>query len=262
MRLLSEDHAPDGRVRGETLSSLKQNPRAMRPSPRKPSVDELTPRQTLRRFQSHPQLTSDQKRRRHFSFEPGEDLIDALTAELTTTDTLSSSRLPPERTSLVSDDLLGPAPRSLSGDFITPCGSPDYDSANVSKIPSPIHAFGNKRRTSVSSLQTVMARPNDGRHNSQSSVVTAYRDSRNNSLRTGSSSRSSLNKNYRRMEVSPASNNHTDSIRVGSSLPGDDSTVTGNTKSMGRVSSPSRSRQATRNAGHFTSENDEADASG
>jgi len=42
------------------------------PVARKPNLDETTPVRTLRKFQSQPQMNSE-KRRRHFSFEPGED---------------------------------------------------------------------------------------------------------------------------------------------------------------------------------------------
>jgi hypothetical protein len=272
MTLLAEGHDCKGGMGDDKLPHTELKPPEMRSSRNKSIVDESTPIQTLRRFQSQPQLNSDQKRRRHFSFEPGEDFIQSLKEGLTPGDTLSPSGLPSERVSPVSDDLRDNNTPSLSGGFTSSCDSSDCDMPHTSKIPSPIHAFGSiRRRTSISSMQTVMVRSNDGRHNSESSIVTTYHSKRHNNSRTGSSSRSSSNINLRRAEPSPSSKNHTNSIRVGSSVVGlvteqanrttasrGNSPAKSKTELVGAVSSP-RTRC---DVGHVTSENDEPSASG
>lgn len=135
-----------------------------------------TPRPALRRFESQPNLTSDHKRRRHFSFEPGDDQLGALDEDVhssgvTNQDArvLDEDILPlPHRLAVVLPvDATKPnsAIQTLSGDFYKP-----------SKIPSPVHNMGRVRReNSASSLQSTVCRRSHERRNSSSSVLTSFR---------------------------------------------------------------------------------------
>jgi len=170
----------------------------------------LAPRNTLREFQSQPQLDTNQKHRRQFSFEPGADQLEALTEELKTLD--------------------GEANESGSDDSDTPLlmrtGRPALDTRSIrstsssqtlgadlgkqSKIPSPVQSLGRSRRAdSASSIQSVYARPQDSRRGSSSSVITAFRENSIGSMRPELQSRNS-SINSLRMPDSPSvlSNQH------------------------------------------------------
>jgi hypothetical protein len=170
------------------------------------NIGDPTPRRAIRRFQSQPYLTSDQKRRRHFSFEPGEDHIQAFKKDLTHADALEPCDGSLEVIPLVSSDLCMAGFKSPSEHLISPYQIPNIDLYNASKIPSPVQVFGSIRREpSILSLRSTLARPNDGRHNSQSSILTAFREHQNGILRPSSSSRSSSNNNLRSADISPSS---------------------------------------------------------
>ncbi|KAI4627417.1 uncharacterized protein J4E87_003980 [Alternaria ethzedia] len=164
----------------------------------------LAPRNTLRKFQSQPQLNTSQKHHRQFSFEPGADQLEALTEELKALD--------------------GEANESGSDDSDTPLlmrtGRPALDTRSIrsasssqtlgadlgkqSKIPSPVQSLGRSRRAdSASSIQSVNARPQDSRRGSSSSVITAFRENSIGSMRPELQSRNS-SINSLRMPDSPS----------------------------------------------------------
>ncbi|KAF2470404.1 uncharacterized protein BDR25DRAFT_262280 [Lindgomyces ingoldianus] len=176
-----------------------------------------TPNRSLRHFRSQPQLSSDRSRRRHFSFEPGDDELALLEERLETVEMeqdKSHNRPPlcPDRRSPLSDvqsQGSSSRPTSLYAEVQKP-----------SKIPSPINGAGLgsvRRESSVSSLQTVFGRPNrddDRRRDSRSSVLTAFHQHDNGSQRPQSTSRSSSINNLRQAE-SPFSSG---SLRVRNSM--------------------------------------------
>jgi hypothetical protein len=153
-------------------------------------MKESTPQRTLRRYQSQPQLSSDQKRRRHFSFEPGEDLLQASNEEFTEAD---ASPLYGNSSEMVTHPVINNLREANSpGGSTSTFSGTQQDPCSVSKIPSPVQVYGSVRREgSISSQRSVMAKLNDSRHNSQSSILTAFQDSQSANLRRSSSSRSS-----------------------------------------------------------------------
>ncbi|KAF2025048.1 hypothetical protein EK21DRAFT_77318 [Setomelanomma holmii] len=181
-------------------------------------VNEVTPKRILRRFQSQPQLASDQNRRRHFSFEPGEDHLQALREEMNPFEPIQPCNQPYDLVSSTSSSAQGTNTKS-SCKVATPPYQALSPGAHCSKIPSPVALYGSPRReSSVSSLQSTLTRSNDGRHNSQSSIVTAFREHQGGTLFPGSSSRSSSFNNLRNSEASPSPKDRPSSIRVRNSV--------------------------------------------
>ena len=145
------------------------------------------PKRALRRFQSQPQLNTQHKHRRQFSFEPGAE------EELRTyederhdrgSDDSDSPLVLHARRPAVDSIMSSSSSLTLSADFCKP-----------SKIPSPVQTLGRVRReNSASSLQSIYVRPHDSRHNSRNSVLTAFRDNSSGNLRPSPQSRrSSIN---------------------------------------------------------------------
>jgi hypothetical protein len=184
MTLFSEPEAADSDTNPIQLSKSTDNL-----SIEKVSNEEATPTRLLRKFQSQPHLNSE-KRRRHFSFEPGEDQLQALKEQFASEITVRSRH-----------ELTKPAPVvPQRADGESPEAASPHEIQNLSKIPTPVQPFGSLRReTSVSSLG------NDGRHNSQSSILTAFRENQSGTLRPGTSSRSSSFNNARNTGASPSS---------------------------------------------------------
>ncbi|KAF2641435.1 hypothetical protein P280DRAFT_313169 [Massarina eburnea CBS 473.64] len=118
----------------------------------------MTPNQKLRHAQSHPLLGSAYKRRRHFSFEPGDDLSYPKALVESSPESSPRYHTPGNEASIVNTT--NPKP---------------------SKIPSPAQrsAYGSARREgSVSSLQSIGGRfHQDDRRDSRSSILTAFRES-------------------------------------------------------------------------------------
>jgi hypothetical protein len=184
MTLFSEPEPADSHTKPIQLSKSTDNL-----SIEKVSNEEATPTRLLRKFQSQPHLNSE-KRRRHFSFEPGEDQLQALKEQFASEITVRSRH-----------ELTKPAPVvPQRADRESPEAASPHEIQNLSKIPTPVQPFGSLRReTSVSSLG------NDGRHNSQSSILTAFRENQSGTLRPGTSSRSSSFNNARNTGASPSS---------------------------------------------------------
>ena len=229
----------------------------------------MTPQRTLRKFQSQPQLNSEKRRRRHFSFEPGEDQLQALNEGLRENDASRYHDVPAESSSpeLLSHPYESNADISPRGSTMSQSGI-QQDSCNASKIPSPVHVYGSVRREgSVSSLQSATAKSADSRHNSLSSVLTAFRDSHSVNLQPSSSSRSSSFNTQRSAEMSPPSRDRPVSTRVPngvSSLSADHQRPVSQGGSSARTIKPSKtsSLRASRTMGPLTQENDEPDQSG
>jgi hypothetical protein len=179
---------------GDDMSDRQAKPR--RCGAKLDTTTETTPRRTVCKFQSQSHLTSDQKRRRHFSFEPGEDLLQALKV-LTANDDSGVYKTPSKSSDPLANGSHADADiEPLRGSLIQ----------NASMIPSPVQVYGSVRREgSVSSLQSAKTRAGDGRHNSRSSTLTAFRDNPGMNLRPASSSRSSSFKHLRSAETSPSS---------------------------------------------------------
>ncbi|PSN62694.1 hypothetical protein BS50DRAFT_577604 [Corynespora cassiicola Philippines] len=178
-----EDKAHDDKV--ETVGSNEQV--AHDPPESTKDMDEWTPGRRLRHFRSQPQLESDHRRRRHFSFEPGDDLLTTLEERLRLSglDTPDSGTDSSDSESSPSfaavDQIVDPFSCHGASQLQTlPAVIP-----KPSKIPSPVSTLGRVRReTSASSLQTVIGRgyPND-RRDSRSSILTAFRKNSHGSMR-------------------------------------------------------------------------------
>jgi hypothetical protein len=203
MTLLAEADTSDEQTKTSQVEDLVE-PGLMENdvTPQRPSIE---PKRTIRTLPSQPQLDPDKRRRRHFSFEPGEDQLRAWNEKVTTDAASRENGDMSESVSSVSDDLRKISIESQAEGLTSPYQIPNIDLYNASKIPSPVQVFGSVRReASISSLQSSQPRSNDGRHNSQSSILTAYRENQNANLHLESSSRSSSNNNLRGVDVSPS----------------------------------------------------------
>jgi hypothetical protein len=155
-----------------------------------PTENAVAQQRPMRKFQSQPQLSMQQKHRRQFSFEPGVDQLQALAEE---------TRMPDAELhdvgSVCSDTpLLMYAARQVHDSHFTMSTSSTQnlsaDFGKPSKIPSPVQTLGRSRQeSSASSLQSIHSRPQDSRRGSRSSVLTAFRESSSGSLRPSLNSR-------------------------------------------------------------------------
>jgi hypothetical protein len=142
------------------------------------------PEHIVRHVRSQPLLGSAQRRRRHFSFEPGDDQLAALGRELKAHETQGTSNF--KKLDAAS-----------GGKTISPSSSLSHnvDIQKPSKIPSPIQRPGLesvRRESSNSSVRTALHRPDtEERRDSRSSVLTAFRHNSSGSLRPVTQSRSS-----------------------------------------------------------------------
>jgi hypothetical protein len=234
------------------------------PSPKKEANHQATTRPSARSFQSRTQLRSGRKTRRHFSFGPGEDQLQALKEDLAMSDALQ----PHDDTSMVTSSSDCKDSRGLGvvtplNIFTSPYQTPNHEGYNHSKIPSPVQACGSVRRQmSISSLQSIMTKSNDSRHASHShssTQTTIY-------LRPRSSSRSSSLNNLRGTDTSsPSSKDRLGSVRIRNSVTSltsdrgakavslDDGPARSHAKSSGKNG---RSPRAVPNKSTHTQEND------
>ncbi|KAF2174736.1 hypothetical protein K469DRAFT_512939, partial [Zopfia rhizophila CBS 207.26] len=154
-----------------------------------------TPERHLGHFRSQPYLSSDESRRRHFSFEPGDDQLGLLEKGLKTfqtnqTDTSIGSL------SRASSGIL-PLSDPLSESSLTRSMALGPDIQKRSKIPSPVQwpVMGRMRReNSASNSQSVLGgsqREDGRRRDSSSSIITAFRQTSKGSQRPQPTSRSS-----------------------------------------------------------------------
>ncbi|KNG47658.1 hypothetical protein TW65_05727 [Stemphylium lycopersici] len=155
-----------------------------------PSENAVSQHRPMRKFQSQPQLSMQQKHRRQFSFEPGVDQLQALVKETRTSDAELH-----DVGSVCSDapPLMHAARQGHDSHLTMSTSSTQNLSANFgkpSKIPSPVQTLGRSRQeSSASSLQSIYSRPQDSRRGSRSSVLTAFRESSSGSLRPSLNSR-------------------------------------------------------------------------
>lgn len=140
-------------------------------------AEDATPRPPSRKPQSLSYPEHDQTRRRHFSFEPGDDQFRELEADLQSYDALSQTDSTDSGFSASSafhlfddgletdDDDTTHLLASVSGELPKP-----------TLIPSPVQTMGRVRReNSMSSLQSVFVKNiQDDRHHSRTSVQTAF----------------------------------------------------------------------------------------
>ncbi|KAI8939700.1 hypothetical protein NX059_003456 [Plenodomus lindquistii] len=160
---------------------------ACRPTPRYNGLP-LAQKHNLRRLQSQPQLSIDQQRQRHFSFDLGDDQLQEL-AELGISTqspgadlSLELQRSPSSRRGCITPGTQYEISNSSSQASLT-------DSQKPTKIPSPVGTLGRTRREgSTSSSQTLFARPAVGRRESNTSVRTAFKKQSRTNLRPVSTS--------------------------------------------------------------------------
>jgi hypothetical protein len=166
------------------------------------TCEEISVVRHLRRFQSQPQLSS--KHRRNFSFDPGEDHLQALQEEQTPVavkqrlDALPDSD-PSSSATFRDADAKSPL-RGLQSSSQVSVSS--IDSNKRSKIPTPALPLGRVRReNSASSLQSVLTIPSNERRESRTSILTAFRNNSTGNLQPNTSSRSSSFHNLRSAEA-------------------------------------------------------------
>lgn len=173
------------------------------------SANDRTPRLPLRkaRSQSYPEI--DQKQQRHFSFDSGDDQMRELAINIRAADRLSQSNSSDSDLSssahfelfddgLPTSDDENPVHLSLEADMPKP-----------SMIPSPVQTSGRVRpENSISSLQSVFSKnSHDVRHNSRTSVQTAFREATSIDIATDSQSRSGSHHNLGAAELPLGSKN-------------------------------------------------------
>ncbi|CAN9101487.1 unnamed protein product [Alternaria alternata] len=217
MMLFSQTRPSERIVEGIEERDARPSRQGMGSNSGKPQYPDtsLAPRHNLRKFQSQPHLSTPQKHRRQFSFEPGADQLEALAEEF--------GALDGETNESGSDDsdtpLLMRAERpALDTQSIRSTSSSQNlgaDLAKPSKIPSPVQTMGRSRREdSASSLQSVYARPQDSRRESRSSVITAFREHPSGNVRSELQSRHSSINDLRASDSSTASREQIGATRL------------------------------------------------
>ncbi|RII10946.1 hypothetical protein CUC08_Gglean006947 [Alternaria sp. MG1] len=255
MMLFSQTRPAERIVEGIEERDARPSRQGMGSNSGKPQYADtsLAPRHNLRKFQSQPHLSTTQKHRRQFSFEPGADQLEALAEEF--------GALDGETNESGSDDsdtpLLMRAERpALDTQSIRSTSSSQNlgaDLAKPSKIPSPVQTMGRSRREdSASSLQSVYARPQDSRRESRSSVITAFREHLSGNIRPELQSRHSSINDLRASDSSTASREQIGATRlrnsnmaVAAARAASDASQT----SLSERSSPRLSLSRTNNAG-------------
>ncbi|KAF2007741.1 hypothetical protein P154DRAFT_583930 [Amniculicola lignicola CBS 123094] len=189
MNLLSEEDGTtlESQSNGEhTLPSITEGPESWMKTTPSPAQHAISP---------HNQLGTQDNRRRHFSFEPGDDQLAELNRDM------PKAKMRPQvspHPTLPLESYSNPV-RSLSqsGQSANPQHPLDTDMQAHSKIPSPIMTIGRGRRDeSISSLRTVLgSHPvlDRAKEGSPVSVLTTYRVERQGTTRkqTTAESRSS-----------------------------------------------------------------------
>lgn len=177
---------------------IKSQISATQEEERVPASD-LTPRPPLRKSEYQSQQRPDQRRRRHFSFEPGDDQVRQLEDGVKSYDSLSRTDSTDSESSLSSAAAFRTFTEgSLADNDSTPLlPSLGEDLPKPSLIPSPVQTVGCVRReNSMSSLQSVFVKNiQDNRHSSRTSIQTAFREGSKANASMGSKSRSSSNNN-------------------------------------------------------------------
>jgi hypothetical protein len=161
-------------------------------------ADDVTPRPPSRKPRSQSYPEHNQTRRRHFSFEPGDDRMRELEADPKSYDALSQAGSTDSGFSSSSAFRLFDDGLETDHDDTTHLlASSSSEPPKPTMIPSPVQTMGRVRReNSMSSLQSVFVKNiQDDRHNSRISIQTAFREGANASATTKSKSRSSSSQN-------------------------------------------------------------------
>jgi hypothetical protein len=142
-------------------------------------AEDVTPRPPSRKPRSLSYPEHDHTHRRHFSFEPGDDQMRELDASLHSYDALSQSDSTDSGFSSSSAFRLFNDGLETDDDNTTRLlASTSGELPKPTMIPSPMQTVGRLRReNSISSLQSVFVKNvQDDRHNSRTSIQTAFQE--------------------------------------------------------------------------------------
>ncbi|KAH8727268.1 hypothetical protein GQ44DRAFT_649771 [Phaeosphaeriaceae sp. PMI808] len=216
LKLLSAEGIINGENADAQVSGSPPKPKVIEQRYQKAPVIEIIPKGVIRKFQSQPQLCSDKKRHRHFSFEPGEDSLLALEEDLTLDDMSQQHSDLSDSTSTTPGISRSVSIEAFLGPLTSLCQVADHDPHSRSKIPSPIQALGSVRREP--SIKSILIQSSDGRHNSQSSILTAFRGDQNRKLCPNSNSRSGSFNNTHSTVKSPFSKVQAGRVQTSNSI--------------------------------------------
>jgi len=166
-------------------------------------AENVTPKPPSRKPRSLSNPEHDHTRRRHFSFEPGDDQMRELDANLHLYDALSQTDSTDSGFSSSSAFRLFDDGLETDDDDTTRLlASASGELPKPTMIPSPVQTVGHVRReNSISSLQSVFIKNfQDDRHNSRTSIQTAFREGASASASIKSKSRSSSSQNVHAAE--------------------------------------------------------------
>ena len=146
----------------------------------KASTDDVTLKPQLHKLTTQIRQDEEQKSQRHFSFDPGDDQMRVLFADLKSYDSLSHT----EPTDYVSPSSSEASPalegtlREGDSDSLSLFPSAGVDIMKQSMIPSPVQRVGSIRRENSGSSPQSMFIKNiqDDRHNSRASIQTVFRN--------------------------------------------------------------------------------------
>ena len=146
----------------------------------KASTDDVTLKPQPHKLMTQIRQDEGQKSQRHFSFDPGDDQMRVLFADLKSYDSLSHT----EPTDYVSPSSSEASPalegtlREGDNDSLSLFPSAGIDIMKQSMIPSPVQRVGSIRRENSGSSPQSMFIKNvqDGRHNSRASIQTIFRN--------------------------------------------------------------------------------------
>jgi hypothetical protein len=142
-------------------------------------AEDVTPRPPSRKPRSLSYPEHDHTRRRHFSFEPGDDQMRELDASLHSYDALSQSDSADSGFSSSSAfRLFNDGLETDDDDTTRLLASTSGELPKPTMIPSLVQTVGRLRReNSISSLQSVFVKNvQDDRHNSRTSIQTAFQE--------------------------------------------------------------------------------------
>lgn len=146
----------------------------------KASTDDVTLKPQPHKLMTQIRQDEDQKSQRHFSFDPGDDQMRVLFADLKSYDSLSHTE-PTDYVSPSSSETflaLEGTLREGDNDSLSLFPSAGIDIMKQSMIPSPVQRVGSIRRENSGSSPQSMFIKNiqDDRHNSRASIQTVFRN--------------------------------------------------------------------------------------
>ncbi|KAJ8108188.1 hypothetical protein OPT61_g8345 [Boeremia exigua] len=179
------------------------------------SADDGMRRSPPRKPQPQTCHESDQERRRHFSFELGDDQMQEHLADLSSYQSSSPTDSSDSETKSLADLYMSAGKSRPDNGNTTPLHlSSDADCPKPTMIPSPVQTVGRVRReNSMSSLQsTFIKNSQDSRHNSRTSIQTVFGEASSANASIKSKSRSSSKQNLRVVESLSSSKERQDSL--------------------------------------------------